>query len=505
MTSRTRPLFPIGRKMGLVFAVLTVVLVGLAVVGITELAAIRADAGQLLEEVREAGLTAQLRTEIEMLELQLARAETSGGMDQGVREILRAQIAEVEADLLDLASGPGEGVDPSREEHQEAEARLLSTIRAEVEAVRVALERGGAAGSLDRAPEYASILASETREEAERANEDLVQRAGRARAVLVAAMVVIITSLLGASALIRKAVVLPIRRLTARVEELGRGPMAEPGVGLRSRDEIGVLSRAFEDMAGRVASTQESLQERVEARTRELIRAARYADIGVLASGVAHEINNPLASIASCAEGLQRRLSAGPVSVEEQKDYLGTIASEAYRARDITARLLALARADRGIVGPVALEPLLEQVDAITRHSLLERGVRLDVSFEAPGLGCCGVAEELLQALVNLIRNAMDASPDGGLVRVAVGRRQDVVEIAVEDQGPGVPEEDRERIFVPFFTTKPPGRGTGLGLALVAAIVEAHEGSIRIESSDVGGARFVVSIPEADRGAEGSA
>jgi two-component system NtrC family sensor kinase len=307
--------------------------------------------------------------------------------------------------------------------------------------------------------------------------------------------VVVITSLLGASMLIRRSIVLPIRRLTARVEELGRGPIGAPGSPLRSRDEIGVLARTFEEMASRVSLTQESLQERVEARTRELIRAARYADIGVLASGVAHEINNPLASIASCAEGLQRRLASGPVAADEQADYLGTIASEAYRARGITSRLLALARADRGAVDYVDLEPLLAQVEAITRHSLAERSVRLMLDVGAPDLGCRGVAEELLQALVNLIRNAMDASPAGGAVRVGVHASGGSVEIAVEDDGPGIPPGDEERIFDPFFTTKPPGRGTGLGLALVAAIAEAHAGRVDVGRADSGGARFTLVLP----------
>jgi signal transduction histidine kinase len=502
MTSRTRPLFPIGRKTGLVFAVLAVVLLGLAAVGITELSTIQADAGQLLEEVREAGLTAELRTEIEMLESQLARANRQEVLDDSTRDLLRAQVTEVEVDLQDLASGPLEGDDPSREEHQAAEARLLATIRAEVGAVRAGLDGAAPLVGLDRSPEYASILASETREEAERANEDLLQRAERASQVLVAAMVVVITSLLGASMLIRRSIVLPIRRLTARVEGLGRGPIADPSIGLRSRDEIGVLSRTFEEMAGRVASTQESLQERVEARTRELIRAARYADIGVLASGVAHEINNPLASIASCAEGLQRRLAAGPVSVDEQKDYLGTIASEAYRARGITSQLLALARADRGVVGTVQLEPLLAQVESITRHSLAERGVRFELRFGSTGLCCWGVAEELLQAVVNLIRNAMDVSPREGVVRVLVEARGDHVEIAVEDEGCGVRPGDEERIFDPFFTTKPAGRGTGLGLALVAAIAEAHQGRIEVGHAPSGGARFVLSLPRGAAGGE---
>ncbi|MGA1607377.1 MAG: HAMP domain-containing protein, partial [Planctomycetota bacterium] len=246
MTSRTRPLFPIGRKTGLVFAVLAVVLLGLAAVGITELSTIQADAGQLLEEVREAGLTAELRTEIEMLESQLARANRQEVLDESTRDLLRAQVTEVEVDLQDLASGPLEGDDPSREEHQAAEARLLATIRAEVGAVRAGLDGAAPLVGLDRSPEYASILASETREEAERANEDLLQRAERASQVLVAAMVVVITSLLGASMLIRRSIVLPIRRLTARVEGLGRGPIADPSIGLRSRDEIGVLSRTFE-------------------------------------------------------------------------------------------------------------------------------------------------------------------------------------------------------------------------------------------------------------------
>jgi signal transduction histidine kinase len=295
--------------------------------------------------------------------------------------------------------------------------------------------------------------------------------------------------------LVRRMVVGPLRVLRDRAEQVGAGRTPIPQVPLRSRDEIGALARSFEEMARRVASNEQELRERVEARTRELVRAARYADIGVLAAGVAHEINNPLASIASCAEGLERRLRKREVALAEQCEDLQTIASEAYRARSITARLLALARPERSPDARVELDRVAREVEAMTRYQFEERAVRLTLDLPSTGTAVVGDHGDLLQMTVNLVLNARDASPRGAevqlRVRAAAGAE---VELIVDDAGDGVPAADVDRIFDPFFTTKEVGQGTGLGLALVAAVVEAHRGRIRVGRSPAGGARFEVAL-----------
>jgi signal transduction histidine kinase len=142
----------------------------------------------------------------------------------------------------------------------------------------------------------------------------------------------------------------------------------------------------------------------------------------------------------------------------------------------------------------VVVLTLLQELTRVTKHQLERRGVSL--AIEAPGdLAVRGNSGELLQALVNLVVNARDASPPRSTVRVTATRAGDSAVIDVDDQGSGVPPELVERIFEPFFTTKPPGEGTGLGLPLVASIVENHLGSVVVTRSPAGGARFRLRIP----------
>jgi signal transduction histidine kinase len=214
----------------------------------------------------------------------------------------------------------------------------------------------------------------------------------------------------------------------------------------------------------------------------------------VLSAGVAHEINNPLATIATCAEGLLRRLERNGLEPGQAAEYFRTIVSEAYRARDITQRLLTLARAEPGPVTRVELTDLLAELARVTKHQLEQRGVVLEIDSPA-ALAVRGNSGELLQALVNLVLNARDASPAGRPVRITATRAGATVVLDVDDAGAGVPPELVERVFEPFFTTKPPGEGTGLGLSLVASIVEGHGGSVVVMRSPQGGARFRVRIP----------
>jgi signal transduction histidine kinase len=257
-------------------------------------------------------------------------------------------------------------------------------------------------------------------------------------------------------------------------------------------------------MAGKLASARTALEHRVATKERELARAARYADLGVLSAGVAHEINNPLATIATCAEGLLRRIERNGLEPGQAAEYFRTIVSEAYRARDITQRLLTLARAEPGPVTTVDLTVLLEELVRVTKHQLERRGIVLAIDASEP-LEVRGNSGELLQALVNLVLNARDASPADRPVRITATRAGTTGVLDVDDAGAGVPPALVERIFEPFFTTKPPGEGTGLGLSLVASIVEGHGGSVVVMRSPQGGARFRVRIPLAPARAPGDA
>ena len=247
-------------------------------------------------------------------------------------------------------------------------------------------------------------------------------------------------------------------------------------------------------MSDELHGMRTGLEQRVEERTREFVRAARLAGLGTMAAGIAHEINNPLASIASCAEGLERRLSKGTVDAQAQREYLGIIAKEAYRAHEITSRLLDFARTENGVRVSFGAGELMRELRVLLEHRLRSRQLDLDVQIEPELPQLSGNPSEVKQVLLNLIHNAIDASPQAGHVMVRWSRVGNDVRIEVEDQGSGIAADLREKIFDPFFTTKEPGSGTGLGLAIVHRIVTAHSG--RVEVQDTGhGALFRVQIP----------
>jgi signal transduction histidine kinase len=233
----------------------------------------------------------------------------------------------------------------------------------------------------------------------------------------------------------------------------------------------------------------------VRDRTRDFIEAARLADLGTFAAGIAHEVNTPLASIASCAEGLERRVKAGTASRDEELDYLGTITREAYRAHDIASRLLAFARKDPGPTTPVCLAETVNHAARLLQHQLANAGVELELALDDGDARVDANPAELEQAVINVLKNAIEASPRGGRVSVRSRCDGELATLEIEDQGAGVAPRDRARVFDPFFTTKAPGKGTGLGLSLAYRIVETYGGRIEVRDAPDRGAVFEISMP----------
>jgi two-component system NtrC family sensor kinase len=274
---------------------------------------------------------------------------------------------------------------------------------------------------------------------------------------------------------------------------LGNGEL-DVAVPAQRPDELGDLAATFRTMAARLREARDQLEARVEQRSREVLRSAKLAQLGTLAAGIAHEINNPLASIVAGTEGLLRELERGPADAATTREYLQLLHREALRARDITVRLLRFARQDPARREAVALGAELREVGALFAHQLQDAQVRLVVDGTDPGPMILGDPAEWRQVLFNLLRNALDASPRGGTIRATAGVADGVAVLEVADEGAGVPAELQDRIFEPFFTTKEPGKGTGLGLAIVHRIVEAHGGRIRVVPGGRG-ARFAVTVP----------
>jgi two-component system NtrC family sensor kinase len=244
-----------------------------------------------------------------------------------------------------------------------------------------------------------------------------------------------------------------------------------------------------------------------------LVRQEKLASLGRLAAGLAHELNNPLSSVAGFAEALQRRAGeggiAGPAGLAECQEYLAMIQAEASRAAAIVRRLLDFARQREPAFGPVDLQSVVtDAVSFVERQASLGNQQILVVPFPA-GSRVLGDSQMLQQLFLNLLTNALDATEGGGEIRITAQRQGGgggrgpegaSVAVVVADNGSGISRENLARIFDPFFTTKEVGKGTGLGLAICQSIVEQHGGTIEVQSEGAGkGTVVTVRLPLAER------
>jgi len=232
---------------------------------------------------------------------------------------------------------------------------------------------------------------------------------------------------------------------------------------------------------------------------RQMLLTERLTTAGRLAAGVAHELNNPLATIAGCAESLQARLrehdgTRGP-ELDDFPTYLALIEGEAYRCKEITGSLLQFVREPGSHRAPTDLNALVTKAMELLSHQSRFTESRI-VSELVPDLPSVSVNEgQLLRVFLGVAANGLEAMEGRGRLTVRSRARRGHVEIEFEDEGPGIPDEILGRIFDPFFTTKPPGQGTGLGLAIAQGIVADHDGHIEVTSRVGKGTTFRVVVP----------
>lgn len=289
----------------------------------------------------------------------------------------------------------------------------------------------------------------------------------------------------------------PIRRLREAAKEVGEGRFAgEITVG--SDDDLGQLAREFNAMARKLADRERQLSEKTE----QLLRSERLAAIGRLASQITHEIRNPLSSISLNAELLEEQLATESFtdaeSRAEARALIAAMAREVERLTEVTEEYLRFARLPKPSLAPVDLNDEVGDHLDFLLPELRAAGVGLvrDLSDDNPTAHAD--SDQLRQVLLNLVRNAREAAGEGGCVTVRTATGADGrVELVVEDDGPGVPDDVVDRLFEPFFSTK--DRGTGLGLSLVQQIVHEHQGVVRCDRGSSGGARFTVILPASPR------
>lgn len=227
----------------------------------------------------------------------------------------------------------------------------------------------------------------------------------------------------------------------------------------------------------------------------QLIQSEKMSAIGQLVSGVAHELNNPLAGISAFAQLLLAEKRFPP----DQRTAAETIYSEARRASRIVQNLLTFARQHKAEKVPTTINQVLDDTLELRGYELRVRGIDVRREYDESLPDTMADAHQLQQVFLNLITNAEQAMEqrDGHHHRLSVRTRRagEAIRIEVEDTGAGIPPNLIERIFNPFFTTKPTGSGTGLGLSISLGIVREHEGRIWAETPPQGGARFVVEVP----------
>jgi len=296
----------------------------------------------------------------------------------------------------------------------------------------------------------------------------------------------------------------PLRMLGHGSRRVASGDFAYR-IQLDTRDEMAELADAFNDMTERFQEIRDDLDRQVQERTREVIRGEQLASVGFLAAGVAHEINNPLASIAMCAESLESRieeLAPGAADAEVARRYLSLIQSEAFRCKGITEKLLDFSRLGEVRRQATALIGLVADVAEMLRHVGRFAGRSIEIEEGADVLVMVN-PQEIKQVVLNLLVNALDSIDEKGKVRVAAKRSGGEAVLTFTDDGCGMTEEVQEHLFEPFFTRRKTGQGTGLGLSIVHRIVTDPGGRIQAASDGPGlGSTFRVTLPLAQVGVD---
>jgi len=305
----------------------------------------------------------------------------------------------------------------------------------------------------------------------------------------------------------------PVNALRRGTEHLFAGDLGYQ-IAVASSDELGELARSFNDMSSQlkkehnenVAWTQ-TLEERVEQKTRELKRAHEHAlhtekmaSIGKMAAVLAHEINNPLSGILTYAKLLRKWVDHADAGQSRKKDIcdsLDLIASESRRCGDLVKNLLTFSRTTPMNLQPTDLNQIINQSLRLIQHQVDLAGIQVQPRLDPdlPLVLCDGAQIE--QVLLALMVNAMDAMPQGGNLWVSskADETNDTVRVIVRDDGTGIPPDILPRLFEPFLTTKETGRGVGLGLAISRSILERHNGSIEVQSEPGRGTIFTITLP----------
>jgi signal transduction histidine kinase/CheY-like chemotaxis protein len=466
---------------------------------------------ELKESLRALETELRLHTElsatlVSLRELGHAEMSRSGGPLAGELESVLETLARAVREYARL--GPG-GPDARWREAVEQAARALA------EATRAVRAGGGSVRSTERSERAQRAELLYNRLEMlihsrmyEQVNQLADSRGRLEEYTLTLTLLFLAIALIGTLALLnsrrvmRREIWEPLEELRRMEREVRGGNLAIYGA-VPASVELGAPLRGFLEMAGALRAARESLEEKVKERTasleraqRELVQSAKLSSLGLMISGVAHEINNPLTSILGFSElalarpGLEARLRSALESIRE----------EALRLRSMVSNLSTFARRGAFRAERLDLRQVLDRVVELRRYQLRAANIELHYNRPEQPVWIKGDADQLLQVFFNLVHNAEQAiagHATQGEIWLACGTSGRQVWSTVRDTGSGIAPEILDSIFDPFFTTKPVGQGTGLGLSISHGIIQRHGGAIEVESAVGRGTTMRVTLPVA--------
>lgn len=267
----------------------------------------------------------------------------------------------------------------------------------------------------------------------------------------------------------------PIGRLTDFARDFRRGRTAEPPSVRTGISEVGELSRAFGEMVQALERSRE-----------HLVRAGKLAVVGEMAAIMAHEVRTPLGILKSSVQILERRQGVS----SQDHELIGFIVSETDRLNRLVTTLLECASPRSPQSEPHDLHGIVQHVLAMVGGKAEKNDLRIETSLAARRSILDCDREQMIQVFLNLVINAIQHVPEGGVVRIDSQDEGEALRVQVEDDGPGIPFSEQKRVFDPFYTRRE--GGIGLGLTIVQQIVQTHGGNIEVKRSDLGGAAFVI-------------
>ncbi len=317
----------------------------------------------------------------------------------------------------------------------------------------------------------------------------------RSRRQTILASVILVLSVLSVTGfLIYTLIRAPVNKLTEGTRAIAQGDL-DYTIPLQRKDEIGELATSFNTMTQELKKAREDLS-RIQ---NHMIQMEKMASLGKLSATVAHELNNPLSGILTYARLVQRRLTSPGLTSEKLSSIQGDlsmIAEETTRCGNVVKNLLLFSKREIEEFVVIDLHEILDRCTQLVEHHLDLNNIQLVKSYQSKNSECICDKNQIQQAFLAILMNAVEAMPDGGTLTIKTKDNPDkkAVLVEIQDSGIGIPLEDIPRIFEPFFTTKKEGKGVGLGLSVVYGILEAHNADIDVKSKVGEGSTFMIEL-----------